>query len=103
MTATPDFDLEITKTETRDSAAGTWISGTVDGCYRFSALVFAEHAESEEYELGRSRMSKLWIHDTGAGKTVFNFDRGLDIAAADTAADAVVGFLCEGLADLIYG
>ncbi len=103
MTTTPDFDLEITKNETRDSAPGNWNTGTIDGRYRFCALVFADHAESEEYELHRSRISKLWIRDTQAGKTVFNFDRGPDVPATDTATEAVVGFLCAGLADLIHG
>lgn len=98
-----DFDLKITKTAERKFAGGVWVSGTIDDRYRFDALVFAEHAESEDYELHRSRISKLWIRDTVNQKTVFNFDRGLDVPAADETTSAIVGFLCEGLADLIHG
>jgi len=98
-----DFDLEITKTAGRQSVGGVWVTGLVNERYRFDALVFAEHAESEDYELAGSRISKLWIRDKQARKTVFNFDRGLDVPAADADTQAVVDFLCEGLADLIHG
>ena len=53
-------DLEITKFHPRKGVGGTWVSGRLSG-YRFEALVFPEHAESESYELGRSRISKLWV------------------------------------------
>jgi hypothetical protein len=98
-----DFDLQITQNVPRRSGGGSWVSGTIDGRYRFDGLVFAEHADSPDYELERSRISKLWIRDTATKKTVFNFDRGLDIPAADADTAAIVGFLCEGLADLIHG
>jgi hypothetical protein len=65
--------------------------------------VFAEHAESETYELGRSRISKLWFQDTTAKSTVFHFDRGVDISAASDEVQAMVDFLCEGIADLVFG
>jgi hypothetical protein len=98
-----DFDLEITKTTGQRQVGGVWVTGLVNERYRFDALVFAEHAESEDFELERSRISKLWIRDKHARKTAFNFDRGLDIPATDTDTQAVVEFLCEGLADLIHG
>ena len=94
-------DLRITKTSRRASGAGTWVSGTIAG-YRFDALVFPEHAENPEWELGDSRISKLWIARLKNKETVFNWDRGMDMPAASDKTQAVVDFLCAGLADHIY-
>ena len=65
MNATNDdldvgYDLEITKTTRRAAGAGTWVCGTMGG-YRFDALVFPEHADCPDWEIGESRISKLWI------------------------------------------
>lgn len=98
----PDYDLEITRVTRRASGGGVWVSGTIDGEYRFDALVFPEHAEVADYELGDSRISKLWIARLKNKETVFSWDRGLDIPAASAKTQAVVGFLAAGLADLIY-
>jgi hypothetical protein len=103
MTTMYDFELTIKNITPRENANGTWVDGTIDQRYRFQALVFAEHAESEEYELGRSRVSKLWVQDTTAKTTVFHFDRGLDVPAASHEVQAMVDFLCEGIADLVFG
>ena len=94
-------DLEITKTTRRASGGGTWVSGTIAG-HRFDALVFPEHAEIADYELGDSRISKLWVQRLSDRATVFNWDRGMDLPAADQAAAAVIDFLAAGLADLVY-
>ena len=94
-------DLEITKTENRN-VGGTWVTGTLHG-HQFEALVFAEHAESEEYELGDSRISKLWVQRIADRQTTFNWDRGLDLPAADQTTQAVVDFLAAGLAEHIFG
>ena len=51
-------DLHITKISRRTSAAGTWVCGTIAG-HRFDALVFPEHADNPEWEIGDSRISKL--------------------------------------------
>ena len=48
-------DLRITKTTRRAAGGGTWVIGTIAG-HRF-ALVFPEHAESPDYELGSMRKS----------------------------------------------
>jgi hypothetical protein len=104
MTDTIDIiidTVDITKIEER-AAGGTWVIGTFEG-YEFQALVFSEHAECESYELHNSRISKLWIRRNSNDKTVFNFDRGLDINAIDDSANAIVGFLCSGLAEFIFG
>ena len=94
-------DLRITKTTRRAAGGGTWVIGTIAG-HRFNALVFPEHAEFPDYELGTSRISKLWVQRLADGKTVVNFDRGWDIRPADATAAVIVDFLAAGLADLIY-
>jgi hypothetical protein len=94
-------DLQIIKTTRRASGGGTWVSGTIAG-YRFNALVFPEHAENLEWELGDSRISKLWIARLKTKETVFNWDRGLNMPAASPKTQVVVDFLCAGLADLVY-
>jgi len=98
-----DLDLKVTKIEKRTSCGGAWVRGTINDTVRFEALVFAEHAESEEYELGRTKISKLWIQEIKTKKTLFNFDRGLDVPAATTEIQVVVDFLGCGLADLVWG
>lgn len=95
------FDLELTKIKQRNSGGGTWVSGTLHG-HRFDALVFPEHAETPEYELDQSRISKLWVQRLADSETVFSFDRGLDIPATDAVAQAIADFLAAGLADVIY-
>jgi hypothetical protein len=94
-------DLEITKTTRRAAGAGTWVSGTMSG-HRFDALVFPEHAHSPEWEIGESRISKLWIQRLADKQTVFNWDRGADVQAADHVVACIVDFLAGGLADHIY-
>jgi hypothetical protein len=101
---TNDLDLTITKISNRNrNVGGSWVQGKMNDQYQFEALVFADHAESEEYELGRSKISKLWIQQISDRKTMFNFDRGLDVPAANTEIQVVVDFLCEGLSDLVFG
>ena len=92
-------DLEITKTNRRTYSGGAWVSGTLHG-HKFEALVFPEHAENAEWEIGDSKISKLWIQRDR--KTVFNWDRGADVPAADQTVQAIVDFLCAGLADHTY-
>lgn len=95
-------DLTIAKTTRRAASAGTWVSGTIAG-YRFEALVFPEHADNPEWELGTSRISKLWLSRIANKETSFNWDRGLDIPAASKKAQAVVDFLAAILAEHTYG
>ena len=94
-------DLRITKTTRRASGGGTWVCGTIAG-YRFDALVFPEHAECPDYELGDSRISKLWVQRIADKTTVVNFDRGWDHRPATPTAAKVVDFLAAGLAALVY-
>src|SRR5687768_6582785 len=95
------FDLEITKVSRRGVDAGKWVCGTLSG-HRFEALVFPEHAENPAYEIGDSRISKLWVQRLADKRQVYNWDRGLDQDAADATAQAIVAFLCEGLAEFVF-
>jgi hypothetical protein len=95
-------DLVITKTTRRASGGGTWVCGTIHG-HRFDALVFPEHADNADWEIDDSRISKLWLQRQADKKTVYNWDRGLDLPAADATAQAIVDFLCVGLAEHTYG
>ena len=94
-------DLEITRTTRRASGAGTWVIGTLNG-HRFDALVFAEHAECPNFELGDSRISKLWVQRISDDQEVCNFDRGWDVRPTTKIAAAIVDFLAAGLAEHTY-
>jgi len=94
-------DLVITKTTRQAAGFGTWVIGHIAG-HRFDALVFPENAEHPEYELGQSRISKLWVQRLSDKQTVFNWNRGADIPAADETVTAIVDFLAAGIADTVY-
>jgi hypothetical protein len=96
-----DDDLAITRTTRRATGNGTWVRGRLSG-HRFCALVFPEHAENREWEIGDSKISKLWIQRLSDKKAVFNWDRGADIPAADRMVQAIVDFLGAGLSDYVY-
>ena len=95
-------DLVITKTTRRAAGTGTWVIGTVHG-HRFEALVFPEHAAVANYELGDSRISKLFLRRLSDGADVYLWDRGPCQPPADAEAAAVVDFLAAGLAEHTYG
>jgi hypothetical protein len=94
-------DLVIKKTTRRAAGAGTWVCGSLNG-FRFDALVFPAHTENREWEIGDSQISKLWLQRMADYATVFNWDRGADLLAADATVQAVVDFLCAGLAEHTY-
>jgi len=94
-------DLNITKIERRVMGGGAWVRGTLNG-YRFDALVFPGHAENPEYEIGDSKISKLWVQRLADKQQVFNWDRGMDVPAQTPEAQSIVDFLCAGLADHIF-
>jgi hypothetical protein len=100
---TPAFgaDLAFTRQPGRPGVGGTWVVGLLAG-HRFQALVFPDHADDPTYELGASRMSKLWVQRLADRAVVFNFDRGLDIPAQGPAARAVVAFLAAHLTDRVF-
>lgn len=88
--------LEITSVKDREYGNGTWVSGKVDG-YKFQCLVFSDHAECEEYELNGTKISKLWIRRESDKATVFNFDRGIDVPAADGEVEQLIELIAEGV------
>ena len=94
-------DLVIKKNALRESGGGAWVVGTLNG-YKFNALVFPEHAEIPDYEIGQSKISKLWVQRMADKTTVYNWDRGADVAAANPMVAQIVDFLCAGLAEYAY-
>lgn len=94
-------DLAITRKTRRLAGAGTWVWGRLNG-HVFNALVFPEHAEQAVYELGDSKISKLWLQRKSDKETVANFDRGWDIEPRTPEAALIVDFLCAGLAEAVY-
>jgi hypothetical protein len=94
-------DLEFTEQPLRAASGGTWVIGRIAG-HRFEALVFPEHAENPAFEIGESRISKLWLQRLSDRKVVFNWDRGSDVPAADERAQQIVDFLAEGLAEHLF-
>jgi len=106
MNATNDdldvgHDLEIKTVTRRANGGGTWVCGTLSG-HRFDALIFPEHADNPEWEIGDCRISKLWIQRLADKREVFNWDRGADEPATDQLVACIVDFLAGGLADHIY-
>jgi hypothetical protein len=95
------FDCQIKKVTRRAAGSGTWVIGTIAG-HRFDALVFPEHADNPEWEIGDSRISKLWIKRLADKREVFNWDRGADVPAADEQTELIVEVLTDGLADIFY-
>ena len=94
-------DLVLTSAKPKDLAA-TWATGRV-GAFRFAAKVFSEHATVPAYEIGRSRISKLELRRLDNDAVAYAWDRGIDIPATDTAAQAAITTLSERLADHLYG
>lgn len=87
---------------TRSGVGGTWASGTIAG-HAFEALVFPEHADNREWELGDSRISKLWLRHQKTRATVANFDRGWDVRPTNDTAARIVDLLAAGIAEHIFG
>ncbi len=94
-------DLHITKTTRQAAGRGIWVCGTIAE-HRFDALVFPEHADDPDWEIGDSRISKLLVQRLDDRRQVFNWDRGADVPAADQVSAAIVDFLCAGLAEHVY-
>ena len=66
-----------------------------------SASAIIDHA-CYGCELNNSRIAKLWLQRLEDKLEVFNWDRGMDKTAKTPTAQAIVDFLCERLADLVY-
>lgn len=94
-------DFVFARKTRQTNFAGLWIVGTLNG-HRFSALVFSQHADCPAYELGTSRISKLWLQRLDGGLTVANFDRGWDVRPTTKTAQAIVDYLADNLARLVF-
>jgi hypothetical protein len=94
-------DLVIVKKKERLSCGGVWVTGSLSGHY-FDALIFQEHAEHPDFELGTSRISKLWIKRIKDQKTMVSFDRGWDTRPKTKLAGEIMDFLMANLADRVY-
>ena len=95
--------LKITKTEGRQlNAPGTRVTETIAG-HAFQVLVSEEHAETADYELGTSRISKLWLRRQADRQVVANFDRGWDLQPTTDTAREIVDFLAAGIAEHVFG
>ncbi len=104
MTTADDLadSLTIDTTTPREAAQGTWVGGSIAG-HTFRVLVFEDHAESEDYELGTSRITKLWLRRQADRQVVAEFDRGWDLKPTTDAAREIVGFLSAGIAEHTFG
>jgi len=70
-----------------------WTQGTINyngRAYRYSVKHFEEPSE---FGYNEGRASKIWIERNG--ETVFNYDRGMDIKAADKDTKAVLQMLLD--------
>jgi hypothetical protein len=94
--------LKIDTTTRRSAGAGTWVEGSIAG-HDFQALVFPEHAANASFELGRSRISKLWLREQATRRDVAAFERGWDVQPTTPAARTIVDLLCAGLAETVHG
>jgi len=81
---------------------GDWVHGRV-GAFRFAAKVYPEHALVPSYEIKRSRISKMELRRLDNGALAYAWDRGLDVAATDAAAQRAVNLLAAHLADHCFG
>ena len=95
-------DLEIVRVKPRPSVGGAWVEGHLNG-HDFRALIFPDHAAEAGYELGDSRISKLWVRRSVDRAVVYEFDRGVLQPAAGEDAGRIVGFLEDGLAEYVFG
>jgi hypothetical protein len=95
-------DLIITRTTRQGAGFGTWVCGRILG-HRFEALVFCAHAQNPQWEIGQSRISKLWVERRADRFTVFNWDRGMDLEPINPVARAIVEYLVSTLSARLYG
>lgn len=93
--------LKILK-QTGRKTGGVWVEGTIMG-HSFEALVFAEHATDTSYELGTSRISKLFVQEHYTHLAVACFDRGWEVQPTNDLAKTITDLLAAGLAETVFG
>lgn len=91
-------DLSVIRVEKAFNS--TWIIGTVHG-HRFAAKIYPLHALDPKWELGESRISKLFVRRQEDCHIAFAWDRGLidvgkDPIGKEQETKALVAFLTSG-------
>ena len=95
-------DFVILKTIRQASGAESFVIGRLND-HHFDAIVFAEHPKYPDFELGDSRITKLWLQRIADKTTVASFNRAWDMHPTTEIARAIVDFLATNLAERIYG
>ena len=104
--------FSIDDVERRQSVPGSWVTGWIYG-FHYSALVFCDHATNPDWEIGKSRISKLQIEShrcngmsaTGAPCEVaieYLWDRGEVMPTTGPYCQFALEFLSAYLAKLVY-
>lgn len=70
-----------------------WTSGNHKG-YRFIAKVYDE---GSMFGINDGRVSKLWVKNEKINRVIFNYDRGIDIAAKTQEDKAIVAEIVHEL------
>ena len=97
------FGKKGVQDEVYASGATYFFAPIITDWHTFEALVFPEHAESESYELGQTRISKFYLREQKTRETVCNFDRGWDIRPTTPAAQRITDLLTDCLAEHVFG
>jgi hypothetical protein len=92
----------ILTSPTPKPGSGDWVQGRI-GAFRFTAKVYPEHAVQANFEIGQSRISKLELRRLDTNAIAYAWDRGLDRAAVDAAAQQAVDRLAAHLANHCFG
>ena len=95
-------DFVILKTIRQASGAESFVIGRLND-HHFDAIVFAEHPKYPDFELGDSRITKLWLQRIADKTTVASFNRAWEMRPVNEIAQAIVEFLAANLAERIYG
>jgi hypothetical protein len=72
----------------------TWVGGLVDG-HIFWAKIYGGHAKNQNWEIGRSRISKLDLRRIEDDRLVFNWDRGLERPRKDPLGQEKTTMACR--------
>ena len=97
----PDLEeLSISELTQQATEGGIWVRGKLGG-YQFDAIVTPEHAAEPGYEIGKSRLAKLWIERVVDGQCVAHFDCGWVVGPTLPIVQAIVDYLAAKLARLV--
>jgi hypothetical protein len=96
-------DLAVLSADRAVGGDSTWVSGTVNG-HRFEAKIYGRHASNHDWEIGRSRISKLEVRRLEDDRCVFSWNRGSEPLEKDplekeSRTRLIVEFLTTGALD----